>query len=307
MDNLISVILPVYNGEKYLDESIQSILSQTHKNFELIIINDGSTDKSDHEIRKFLNDKRVKYFSRANKGLVHTLNEAINYSSGDYIARMDQDDICSPERLKKQLNFMKTQNIDICGSSYEIINEFGTKIKTIKSLNENFEIFLSAMMVPFIHPSVMFRNFFKEQDIFYGNNSKLEAEDYDLWIKLYGKNLVFGNINDVLIKYRILNSSMSRTNKIKIFNEVYLSCKNFNRTYREKILSKYSFINGNKINNQIKPILFKSILNFINVNGIKKEPFRLIFKLNFYHLIIGFLLFLKQELTFFTYTYIKKY
>lgn len=307
MDNLISVILPVYNGEKYLNESIKSILSQTHKNFELIIINDGSKDKSDHEIRKFLNDKRIKYFSRENKGLVHTLNEAINYSSGDYIARMDQDDICNPERLQKQLNFMKTQNIDICGSSYEVINEIGTKIKTVKSLNENFEIFLSAMMVPFIHPSVMFRNFFKEKDIFYGNNSKVEAEDYDLWTKLYGKNLVFGNVNDFLIKYRILNSSMSRINKIKIFKEVYLSCKNFNRTYREKILSKYSFINENKINNQIKPILFKSILNFINVNGIKKEPIRLIFKLNIYYLILGFLLFTKQELTFFRYTYIKIY
>lgn len=305
MDNLVSVILPVFNGEKYLNESIKSILRQTHKNFELIIINDGSTDKSDDEIRKYLIDKRIKYFSRANKGLVHTLNEAINLSNGDFIARMDQDDICNPDRLHKQLYFMKTQNLDICGSSYEIINEFGTKIKTVMSLNENFEIFLSAMMVPFIHPSVMFRNFFREKDIFYGNINKVEAEDYDLWIKLYGKNLVFGNINDILIKYRILDSSMSRTNKSRIFNEVYFSCKSFNKTYRDKILLKYSLIGRNKINNRIKPILFKSILNFINVNGIKKEPFKLIFKLNIYYLILGFLLFIKQELTFIRYTYIK--
>ena len=97
MNDLISIILPVYNGETYLEDSIKSILNQTYQNFELIIINDGSTDSSHLIIEKFLKSNKIIYRSRKNKGLVKTLNEGIKLSSGNYIARMDQDDISYTE------------------------------------------------------------------------------------------------------------------------------------------------------------------------------------------------------------------
>lgn len=301
MNELISVILPVYNGERYLRESIKSILSQTHKNIELIIINDGSTDNSNLIIESFLKDNRIKYIYRSNKGLVYSLNEAINICSGKYIARMDQDDICYPNRLEKQLNFMLENGVDVCGTSYDVINEFGTKTKTISSINNNFEILISAMMVPFIHPSVMFKNFFKDIGVFYGSDSKIEAEDYDLWIKLQNKGLIFGNVKDVLIKYRILNNSMSRINKINIFKEVYVSCNNFNKENKNKLLDIFNSIEKDSLTRQLKPIIVKSILNYFKVNRFSLNNLNLFFKIDIYSLVFGLLLFIKQEIKYLLY------
>ena len=301
MSELISVILPVYNGERYLGKSIKSILSQTHKNLELIIINDGSTDNSNSIIESFLKDNRIKYVYRSNKGLIHSLNEAINICSGKYIARMDQDDICYPNRLEKQLNFMLENGVDVCGTSYDVINEFGTKTKTISSINNNFEILISAMMVPFIHPSVMFKNFFRDIGVFYGSNSKIEAEDYDLWIKLQNRGLIFGNLKDVLIKYRILNNSMSRINKVKIFKEVYASCNNFNKENKNKLLDIFNSIEKDSLTGQLKPIIVKSILNYLKVNRFSLNNLKPFFKIDIYSLVFGLLLFIKQEIKYLLY------
>ena len=299
MGDLISVILPVYNGESYIEDSIRSILGQTHQNFELIIINDGSTDNSDKIIKGFLKSNKIIYKSRKNKGLVNTLNEGIKLSSGSYIARMDQDDISYPKRLEKQLNFMQKNNIDVCGTSYHVINEQGKIIKTVESHKNNFEIILSAMMVPFIHPSVMFRNIFKEKNIFYGNNNKVQAEDYDLWIRLIKMNLVFGNINEILIKYRLINTSMTSVNYIKIYKEVYKICNEFNKEYKEELLISFMKINKSQVQKKFLGIMFKSIFNFIKVNGINSKILIIFIRFNLKYSSKGLILFLKQEINYF--------
>jgi glycosyltransferase involved in cell wall biosynthesis len=299
MGDLISVILPVYNGEQYIEDSIRSILGQTHQNFELIIINDGSTDNSDKIIKGFLKSNKIIYKSRKNKGLVNTLNEGIKLSSGSYIARMDQDDISYPKRLEKQLNFMQKNNIDVCGTSYHVINEQGKIIKTVESHKNNFEIILSAMMVPFIHPSVMFRNIFKEKNIFYGNNNKVQAEDYDLWIRLIKMNLVFGNINEILIKYRLINTSMTSVNYIKIYKEVYKICNEFNKEYKEELLISFMKINKSLVQKKFLSIMFKSIFNFIKVNGINSKILIIFIRFNLKYSSKGLILFLKQEINYF--------
>lgn len=301
MNDLISIILPVYNGETYLEDSIKSILNQTYQNFELIIINDGSTDSSHLIIEKFLKSNKIIYKSRKNKGLVNTLNEGIKLSSGNYIARMDQDDISYPKRLEKQLNFMQKNNIDVCGTSYQVINEQGKIIKTVESHKNNFEIILSAMMVPFIHPSVMFRNIFKEKNIFYGNNNKMQAEDYDLWIRLIKMNLVFGNTDEILIKYRLINTSMTSVNHIKIYKEVYKTCKKFNKEYKEELLISFMKINKSLVQRKFPSIMFKSIFNFIKVNGLNSKILILFLRFNLKYSSIGLVLFLKQEINYFLY------
>ena len=301
MNDLISIILPVYNGETYLKDSIKSILNQTYQNFELIIINDGSTDSSHLIIEKFLKSNKIIYKSRKNKGLVNTLNEGIKLSSGNYIARMDQDDISYPKRLEKQLNFMQKNNIDVCGTSYQVINEQGKIIKTVESHKNNFEIILSAMMVPFIHPSVMFRNIFKEKNIFYGNNNKMQAEDYDLWIRLIKMNLVFGNIDEILIKYRLINTSMTSVNHIKIYKEVYKTCKKFNKEYKEELLISFMKINKSLVQKKFLVIMFKSVFNFIKVNGLNSKILILFLRFNLKYSSTGLVLFLKQEINYFLY------
>jgi glycosyltransferase involved in cell wall biosynthesis len=292
MDKLISVILPVYNGESYLQDAIESILNQTYQNFELIIINDGSTDKSNQIIERYLKFKKIKYISRVNKGLIFSLNEAIKISKGEYIARMDQDDICYPQRLEKQINFMEKKNIDICGSDYEIINSKGQIINKKDSHKSNFELILSAMMVPFIHPSVMFKNFFQSNNTFYGSDRKIMAEDYDLWIKLIKMNFKFGNINEILIQYRKTESSMSRINEAEIFCEVYKSCEKFNKEFRDEISSILFNKNLKNINNII---YLKSLFNFSKVNGMNLKIVSIVFNFKLIYLFPALMLFLRQE------------
>jgi len=296
MDNLVSIILPVYNGENFLKESIDSVLAQTYKNFEFIIINDGSTDRSDLIIREYLINSKIKYISRENKGLVATLNEAILICKGDYIARMDQDDICYPTRVKSQLDFIKKNDIDVCGSSYEIIDESGRIKNIVNAFNEHFEVIISAMLVPFAHPSVMFRNIFKTKGLKYGNKKITFAEDYDLWIKMIQIDLKFGNVDDILLKYRVYGESLSRLTKENIFIEVYNNCENYNKNYKSKLISAYKNILSKEINYSFSQIIVKSVLNFLKSNGYNFIAVKLLLKISFKSLILGFSKFIRQEI-----------
>ena len=129
----ISVIMSVYNGMPYLQEAVKSILNQTYKDFEFIIVDDASTDDS-LKYLKGINDKRIKILSNEkNLGLAVSLNKALNAARGEYIARMDADDISKPERLHIQLNFMELNpQIDICGSFVSVIDENGKLVGSIK-------------------------------------------------------------------------------------------------------------------------------------------------------------------------------
>ena len=211
MSELISVILPVYNGEKYLKEAIESILNQTYKDFEFIIINDGSTDKSLDIIEKYKKeDERIIVISRENKGLIATLNEGIEKAKGKYIARMDQDDISLSNRFEEQLKIMENdKEIVVCGSWINVFGE-NRKEKISKYFQYDKEIKANLIMsCCFAHPSVMMRrDAFLDNNIWYDENFK-NAEDYHLWTQLarVGK---FYNIPKVLLNYRFLETSITR-------------------------------------------------------------------------------------------------
>ena len=132
----ISVVMPVFNNEQYLKESIESVLRQTYDNYEFIIINDGSTDSSKKIIEKFKqDDDRIILLTQKNLGITKSLNRAIKYSNGDYIARMDADDICDPKRFELQIQHMKKNpNIDIVGSMVSLISKKGETIKFMNDL-----------------------------------------------------------------------------------------------------------------------------------------------------------------------------
>src|SRR3989338_10709157 len=122
----ISVIMSVYNGMPYLPEAVKSILNQTYKNFEFIIIDDASTDQSTKYLR-FLKDKRIKLIKNSkNLGLAASLNKALKFAKGEYIARMDADDISLPKRFEKQVKFFKKHpSVDICGTWVNLIDDVG--------------------------------------------------------------------------------------------------------------------------------------------------------------------------------------
>lgn len=266
MNELISVILPVYNGSKYLSESIESIMNQTYKNIEIIIINDGSKDNSLDIINEYSDkDDRIKVISRENKGLITSLNEAIDNSNGKYIARMDQDDICLLNRLEIQYEYMIENNLDICGGNYIEIDEKGEKLSQRKVLQKNYMILLVlASNVPFAHPSVMIKkDFLEKNNLKYGLNGKKEAEDLDLWMNMYNSGAKLGNVNLDILKYRILATSMSRVNHKKIMKEVNNQFNLFVQKNLDEFYKAFHSINKSDLSNDNFDLIYvRALLRF---------------------------------------------
>lgn len=264
----ISVIMPVYNAGKYLEEAIQSILNQTYKDFEFIIINDGSTDESLKVIEKYKNlDDRIVLINRENRGLIASLNEGIEKAHGEYIARMDADDISLNTRFEKQIKLMEYKQLDICGCHYARLNEYGKYIDTIYTpLDDNSLVLYLILAVPFAHGSAMIRkDFINKYKIQYGLNNIKYAEDKAFWIDMFRKNAKFGNVNEILFEYRELSGSISKI-KAKEYqtfaNDIKLSfIKEFDKDLRLKLL-KISMDISNLSNLEMEHLADLSLLLF---------------------------------------------
>jgi glycosyltransferase involved in cell wall biosynthesis len=209
----ISVILPVYNAEKYIKESIESILKQSFGDFELILINDGSNDDSEKEILSF-EDSRIRYYlNETNLGLIKTLNKGIAQARGKYVARMDADDICAPNRFEKQFNYLEQHyDVVICGSWAKIIDEFGVVTGRIKRIDTNALIRANMLFTtPFVHPTVMIRKEVLEKNQY--NEDAKHCEDLELWVRLSKEpTYKFHNLPEFLLNYRIHSSNVSVIN-----------------------------------------------------------------------------------------------
>ncbi|GAB4234895.1 MAG: hypothetical protein Tsb0034_08800 [Ekhidna sp.] len=210
----VSVIIPVYNSGKYLTSAIESILNQTYQEFELILINDGSTDNSLSVIRAFSDNRILVLENDENKGLAYSLNKGIKESKGSLIARMDGDDIAHKDRLKKQVNFLK-QNPEI-GLLGTWMQSFGAskylKKYPIDPIDCKIELLFE---VPVGHPSVMFRKSLVEQyELYYNEDYKTYGEDYDLWIR-FAEHTQISNVGIPLLKYRTEYTSQKRGDQEK--------------------------------------------------------------------------------------------
>lgn len=207
----VSILMPVYNAEKYLIEAVDSILNQTFKDWELIIINDGSTDRSRELLSQIADNRVIIVDNETNLGLIDTLNKGINLSKGEYIARMDADDISTPERIEKQVQFMDSHPHHImCGTNALVIDNSGKVIGKIRNLTDNQFLQINLLFSnPFIHPSMMIRS-----DILKNNSYDKQykhIEDYELWcrIALLGE---VANLQDDLLLYRWHDSNISVIN-----------------------------------------------------------------------------------------------
>jgi len=208
---LVSVILPVYNGATYLDESIKSILNQTFTDFELIIVNDGSKDNSLEILRGF-QDSRIQIIDQKNMGLAATLNKSISLAKGKYIARQDQDDISFPQRLEKQVAFLeKNEMVGMIGCHADIIGLNGKKIGLHKHPSEDYQLkFFLLHNNPFVHSSVMFRKtVFDDVGLYTTDPQRQPPEDYELFSRI-ARVWKLANLPEVLHIYREVRESMSR-------------------------------------------------------------------------------------------------
>lgn len=216
MYSKVSVIMSVYNGERFLSESIESILNQTFNDFELVIINDGSTDNTEKILESY-NDSRIKVFNQKNVGLTKSLNKAIKLSRGEYIARMDADDCALPERFQKQVNFLDVHtDIGMIGTQNMVIDEQGKVIgKKRYPVSDNELRKVLIKYNPFLHASVMIKKEVFETVGLY-NENKIRGQDYELWFRI-AKHFKLANIQENLMLQRWRGDNTSLLNE----NEQY--------------------------------------------------------------------------------------
>lgn len=208
----VSIILCFYNEEKYLAKAIDSVLAQTYSNFELILVNDGSTDGSDAIVKSY-QDERIKYISyEINRHQAYARNKGLELATGDYIGFFDGDDIMLSDKLKKQVEFLnKNKHIMLAGGGYAYMDAEGSVFgKIIEPVCKN-DLEIRAYMLfgnCFCTGGVLFRRSIVEQYHLHLDESNRASEDYDFWMEMlpYGK---VANLDDCLYYYRTNHGSKS--------------------------------------------------------------------------------------------------
>lgn len=215
----ISVIIPFYNAEQYLDECILSLYNQTEKDFEIVLINDGSTDNSLEKIEKYLDQKNIKLLNNpTNLGVSISRNIAQNSTDSEFVAVMDADDICLQSRFGNSLNFfIENPDISLIGTQYV---QFGNVSDNVLLPTEYDAIKIYLMFQCVIcHPSVMYRrNDLFGKNIFY-KNEFITAHDYDLYTNCIINNLKIINLSTRELNYRVHSGGITGTKSALMANE----------------------------------------------------------------------------------------
>lgn len=245
MEELVSIITPVYNAEKFLHDTINSVLEQDYKNWEMILVDDCSKDNSEKIIREYeKNDKRIKYIKlEKNVGAAKTRNLALEKAKGRYIAFLDSDDVWKKNKLSKQIKFMEDRDIGFSFTEYEVMSEdgelIGRDIKVPKQINYNQYLkntIIGCLTVVIDKEKI---GDFRMVDI-------RKNQDMATWLSILKKDVIAYGLNENLAKYRLVKGSISN-NKFKTIKTVW-------NTYREceklsLIKSIYCFIcySGNAV------------------------------------------------------------
>jgi len=249
MQSLISIVIVTYNREKLLIKAIDSVLGQKFSDFELIIIDDSSTDNTENTVKKYLVDQRVKYIKIAkSKSISQVRNAAWPYVSGKYVAVLDSDDIwCDDSKLSKQFNFLeKNPDFAVVGSGAALINSNDQVLEYVKKPESDSEIRKDFFVKnPFFHSSVMFRFELIKKNGGYDEKIKF-GEDLDLWLRL-GKEGKFYNFPEAMIKYRIHDDNEIKKHWSGAILDVLRIIKKNRKTYNagpsvflKKIFRKFS-------------------------------------------------------------------
>ena len=208
MKDLVSIIIPVYNAEKYIEETIESVLAQTYKEWELLLVDDGSFDSSCQRIDEYAKkDERIQLIRKENEGAAKARNTGVNCANGQYVAYLDADDLWEPEKLEKEIAFAKENQAAFCFTGYEFADENGKgtgkivrvpKTLTYAQALKNTTIFTSTVLFDLRQLS--------KEDIMM---PAVKSEDTALWWKILKKGHIAYGLNENLVKYRRVTNSLS--------------------------------------------------------------------------------------------------
>lgn len=269
---LVSILMPAYNVEKYISNSIESILSQTYCNFELIIVDDNSIDSTVELVKKYT-DKRIKLIKNTqNIGVTANRNFLLNLAKGDYIAFFDSDDIASKDRIEKQVNYLNSnQLVDVVGSRINYIDEFGNRIyfRIGDRCFNHYEIASELIFNNVLCTStIMFRS--KHKHLLQNNIVNNIAEDYYLWVILLINKCKFYCIKEKLVNYRVRNSGSTSVYLYKIkesFDIIHsIILEQLNITVNSRVLNIHNgfFVSNFETDDSLlieSDILYKNIIN----------------------------------------------
>ncbi|MFD2573303.1 glycosyltransferase family 2 protein [Spirosoma soli] len=229
---VLSVLMPVYNAEKYLVESIESILGQSLEEFEFIIIDDGSTDSSPQIVQSFT-DKRIRFYQNGtNLGISTTLNKGIELAKTELIARMDADDISYPDRLREQYQYMVAHpDCALLSCWVRVIGEDKEVIR-VDRFAAGYHYYNMAFISPMYHPSVLYR---RSAVLEVGGYAQKYAEDYALFWALSRKYRIY-NVEQVLLDYRVSSSSLHQV----------LRKQEYETAHAEQVLGNLRYYMGNE-------------------------------------------------------------
>jgi glycosyltransferase involved in cell wall biosynthesis len=233
---LVSLVLPCFNAERFLGKAMESLLRQTHTELEVVAIDDGSTDGTLELLEAFASrDSRVRVLrNEENIGLIRTLNRGVAEARGDFIGRMDADDISTPERIARQLSVLETYpEIGLVGTGVELIDEHGAVIvaRPARCVGPDACRYMTLFAPPVVHPSVLARAEVMRRFPYRLDSDSLHAEDYDLWTRMSDGGVRFRNIDEPLLFFRMSSGSVSHSfESIQIRNFAALSKRHIERT-----------------------------------------------------------------------------
>lgn len=216
---MVSVLMPTYNSRRYVSQAVESVMAQTYPHFELLVVDDGSTDGTLNILEKFArSDRRVRVIPREHNGLVGTLNFGLQQANGRYLARLDADDLAAPQRLEQQVRCLEADaELVIAGSAYTLIDDLGAPIQVhTMPLSDTAIRWHDLFHSPFAHPSVILRlETVRENGLRYDPAMK-EAEDYELWSRLlqHGRGC---NLAEPLVEYRVHPAQASQQGQAQVW------------------------------------------------------------------------------------------
>lgn len=239
MNHKVSVIIPTYNDTKYIKNSIESVLSQSFKDFEIIVIDDGSTDNTKSILNSYIESKKIFYLFQENKGQTIARNNGILVAKGLYVAFIDSDDEwIDKDKLKKQVDFLDyNPDYVLVGTAGVVVNENKNKIIDYVVPDTDYKIKQNILFKnPFILSSILVRKNMLNKAGLFISREYINAEDYNLWLRigLLGK---FCNITDPMTMYMMREGNISSNNKIKILKSNILFIKDFKNKYPNYIKS----------------------------------------------------------------------
>ena len=220
MNELVSIIMPSYNTARYISDSINSVLSQTYNNWELIMCDDASTDNTYEIAESYRNrfpDKIILIKNKNNSKLSFTLNHCLEYASGEYVARMDADDKSLPQRFEKQVNYLQTHSeVDLVGSAMQRFNEKG--LVAVDKKPEHPDKYSLRKMIPFNHATIMtYKRVYDNLGGYVVSERTIRGQDYDLWFRFYHHDYKGDNLSDVLYLVREDEAAFKRrTFKVRL-------------------------------------------------------------------------------------------